>query len=149
MVDFLENRPGFGQVTEVFRSLLDGPRFIDGEAAAGLLGGGLGIFGLVVFGVVELEAAAVDGFDDMPPVGVLRADARIEVGVDPRSDGFEETELQPAPALAVAAGVSARAGQSGLLAPALDESHSLGEGGFVHEPGGQDVGELQGVGGDG
>jgi len=28
MVDFLEIRPGFGQVAEVFRALLDGSRFV-------------------------------------------------------------------------------------------------------------------------
>lgn len=46
----------------------------DGKAAAGLLGAGLRIFELVGFGVVELQSAAVGGFDGMSLIGVLLAD---------------------------------------------------------------------------
>jgi hypothetical protein len=59
------------------------------------------------------------------------------VGYGRLADGLEEADLQAAPALAVSAGVTARAGQTSLLASALDESPGLGEGGV----GLQDLGQ--------
>jgi len=62
----------------------------DGKAATGLLTCRLGIFHLVLLGVVERHGAAVDGFDDVAVVGVLRPDPSTHIGVDPLADRGEE-----------------------------------------------------------
>ena len=97
----------------------------DGEAATGLLGAGLGIFKLVGCGVIEFERAAVDGFDDVSLIGILRADAGVEMGVDLGLDGMQEFDFQSSAALAVTAGILAGTGQPGLVTPALDQTNGL------------------------
>jgi hypothetical protein len=80
----------------------------------------LGVFELVGFGVVEFEGAAVDGFDDVPQIGVLRPDAGVEMAADPGLDGMQELDFETATAFAVAAGVLAWTGQPGFVTPTLE-----------------------------
>lgn len=148
----------------------------DGKSAAGFLAGGLGVFQLVCRSVVEYEGAAVDGLDDVPLIGVLGPDAGIERGVHAGVGGSQEIHAQPVAALAEGAGVVAGNGQPRVVTPCLDQAHGFGERGVgfedlgeprpehdhvavmpdslgygepVEEVGGQDVGELHRVGGDG
>lgn len=98
------------------------------EPAAFGLAGGLGKLGLVLGGVHELDAGAVNGLEPMPVPELVAFDARLGEGFHTLVNLVEEAVRQALAGLAIAGGVEGWGRQAVGLVPGLDEGEGFGAG---------------------